>query len=81
MVPDDLARQLHDRATRGESLSAKEQAHLENWYAVQDSAESQKLGLTVTERKLATLQAQVDAALAQLTAVTKRIQETAAEVV
>lgn len=79
MVSDDLPKQLHNRATRGESLSAEEQAHLEDWYAGQDSTESQELGLTVTERQLATLRAQVDATLTQLMTVTKRIQETAVE--
>lgn len=78
MVSDDLAKQLHDRATRGELLSAKEQARLKNWYALQDSAESNALGLTTSEKTLA-LQAQVDAALAQLVTVTKRIREITAE--
>jgi len=79
MIADDLAQQLHDKATRGESLSAKELAQLENWYALQDSAESDVLGLTATEKTTATLQAHIDAAIAQLMKVTKRIQEIAAE--
>ncbi len=79
MVSDDLGRQLHDRATRGELLSAEEQSLLKNWYAFQDSAESDALGLTEDERALTTLQTQVEAALAQLTIVTKRIQEIASE--
>jgi peptidoglycan hydrolase CwlO-like protein len=52
---------------------------LEKWYALQDNAESKALGLTAAEKTLAALQAQVDAALAQLMTVTKRIQEIAAE--
>jgi len=79
MISDDLAKQLHDRATRGEPLSAEEQAQLEKWYVLQDNAESKALGLTAAEKTLTTLQAQVDAALAQLMTVTKRIQEIAAE--
>ncbi len=79
MVSDELAKQLHERAARGESLAAEEQAQLDEWYALQDSAEGRTLGLTTTEKTLATLRAQVDAALAQLLAVTKRIQEVAAE--
>jgi len=79
MISDDLAKQLHDRATRGEPLSAEEQAQLEKWYVLQDNAESRALGLTAAEKTLTTLQAQVDAALAQLMTVTKRIQEIAAE--
>jgi len=79
MISDDQAKQLHDRATRGEPLSAEEQAQLEKWYALQDNAESRALGLTAAEKTPATVQAQVDAALAQLTTVTKRIQEIAVE--
>lgn len=79
MISDDLAKQLHDRATRGELLSAEEQAQLENWYALQDDAENEALGLMGPEKKLETLQAQVDATLAQLMTVAKRIQEIASE--
>ena len=77
MVSDDLGRQLHDRATRGELLSAEEQPLLKNWYALQDSAESDALNLN--KDTLATLQTQVEEALTQLTIVTKRIQEVASE--
>jgi peptidoglycan hydrolase CwlO-like protein len=79
MISDDLGQQLHDRSTRGEILSADEQAQLEEWYASQDQAESGTLGLTAVEPTLSRLQAQVDAALIQLTTVTKRIQDIAAE--
>lgn len=79
MVSDDLAKQLHDKATRSESLSPEEQIRLEKWYALQDNGEGEALGLSAPEKTLATLQAQVDAALAQLIAVTKRIQEVASE--
>lgn len=79
MISDNLAKQLHDRATRGESLSAEEQTQLENWYAREDSAESKALGLTATEKTLATLQTQIDTALAQLMTVVQRIQEVASE--
>ena len=79
MISDNLTKQLHDRATRGESLSAEEQTQLENWYAREDNAENKTLGLTAAEKTLATLQVQVDAALAQLMTVVKRIQEVASE--
>lgn len=79
MNPDDIARRLHDRSSRGETLSAEEQKQLHDWYASQDTAESKTLGLTATEKTVASLQSQVDAALAQLMTVTKRIQEVASE--
>jgi len=79
MISDEVGKQLHDKATRGESLSPEERTQLENWYALQDNAESKELGLSATEKTLTTLQGQVDAALAQLVVVTKRIQEIAIE--
>ncbi len=79
MISDDRARQLHDEATRGKSLSAEEQSLLENWYAIQDRAESNMLGLTADETTLTTLQTQIEAALIQLVTVTKHIQEIASK--
>ena len=79
MISDDLAKQLHDKSTRGESLSEEEQSQLEEWYVFQDNIESKMLGLTSQESTLATLQSQVEAALAQLTTITTRIQEIASE--
>ena len=79
MVSDNLAKQLHDKATRDEALTAEEQTLLKNWYALQDNAENDALGLTEEEQVVTTLQTQVEAALTQLTIVTKRIQETASE--
>ncbi len=79
MTSEDIAKQLHDRATRGELLSTEEQSLLKNWYALQDNAESAALGLTEDEKALTTLQTQVEAALTQLTIVTRRIQEVASE--
>ncbi|MBI4671513.1 MAG: hypothetical protein HY741_07585 [Chloroflexi bacterium] len=79
MITAEQAKRLHARATRGESLTTKEQAQLEEWYTLQDAAESKTLGITAAEKTLATLHVQVDAALAQLTTLTKRIQEVASE--
>jgi hypothetical protein len=78
-MTDDLGKQLHDRATRGEALLPQEQAQLKAWYAAQDQAEMAKLDLTAAGKTAATLQAQVDSTLAQLTVVTRQIQETSAE--
>lgn len=79
MISEDIAKKLHDRFSRGETLSAEEQEQLQDWYASQDTAESRTLGLSASEKTVASLQSQVDAALAQLMTVTKRIQEVASE--
>jgi peptidoglycan hydrolase CwlO-like protein len=78
MVSDELGKQLHDRATRGETLSAQECVSLETWYAAQDRAEMDELDLTTPEM-VAILQAQVDSVLVQLETAAKRIQELAQE--
>ena len=78
MVSDELGKQLHDRATRGETLSAQERASLETWYAAQDRAEMDALGVSTTDT-VAILQAQVDSVLEQLETAAKRIQELAQE--
>lgn len=80
MVSENTAKQLHDKSTRGQTLSPEEQTRLEEWYAVQDAAESQLLGMSsINGSNTATLQKQIDAALMQLSTVTTRIQEITAE--
>jgi len=71
---DHRMQELHDKATRGVALSAAEQAELEAWYTAQDSAESQLLAETAPRQRLAELQTDVQAAVAQLRAATLRIQ-------
>jgi len=78
MVSDELGKQLHDRATRGEALSAQERASLETWYAAQDRAEMDALDLATPET-VTRLQAQVDSVLEQLEMAARRIQELAQE--
>jgi hypothetical protein len=75
MSLDELAKQLHDKATRGLALSAEEQAQLEAWYTEQDQREHAILSPTGSSQRLATLHTQVETALAQLLTVTQRIQE------
>jgi len=74
MVSDELGKQLHDRATRGQDLSPEEQEQLAAWYAAQDRAEMAELGLPASETT-ASLQAQINAVLAQLASTTRQIQE------
>ena len=79
MNSDDLGQDLHDRATRGEQLTPKDQMQLEAWYAAQDRAEMETLSGTMPVRDAAILQTQVDATMQQLTTLSRRIQKTAAE--
>ena len=79
MVSDMLGGQLHDRVTREERLSDVELAQLNEWYASHDKAETLELDLPPMAMRSTELQAQIDAALARLAAITKRIQELAIE--
>ncbi|MCP4401045.1 MAG: hypothetical protein GY801_27580 [bacterium] len=80
MISENIAKQFHNKSTRGESLSIDEQAALEKWYAFQDKTESHTLGVPADNANTAvTLQGQIDVALTQLTTMTKRIQEIASE--
>lgn len=75
MSPDHRLQQLHDKATRGMTLSAQEQVQLAAWYAEQDQQESALLGPIGSSQHLAVLHAQVETALAQLLTFTQRMQE------
>ena len=72
-------RALHDRATRGEQLTADERAQLEAWYLRQDQAENELLRPTTPTGSTAQLHEQVTAAAAQLEAISQQIRATLAE--
>ncbi len=79
MAPEDFGKQLHDRATRGVSLTAEEQKKLDAWYADQDQAEMEELNLSSAFEPEASLQSEVDSTLRRIAAVTRSIQEIFAE--
>ncbi len=71
---EELGQQLHDRATRGETLSPQEQKQLDAWYAAMDRAEIADLGLG-EETGDEPLVARIDATLAEIAKVTQRIRD------
>ncbi len=76
---DTGGQQLHDRATRGEVLSADERTRLEEWYARLDDEEGAARAGAVPPSSITVLQAQIEATVAQLAAVTQHIQALSAE--
>ena len=79
---DAQAQVLHDKYTRGGTLSAEEHAQLKSWYEYQDSLEAQQLNVsaeTMGGQDLASLKAQIDVALLQLSTVAARIQTVSTE--
>src|SRR5437879_4238124 len=79
MISDELARQLHDRASRGGPLSPDERQQLDEWLSIQDRAEAQLLSPKSVEPALVALRSQVEAALAQVGTVTRSIQQLCAQ--
>ncbi len=78
MVSTELGLQLHDRATRGQVLTAEEQVQLDRWYQQQDAAEAELL--EVSQPRLLNLELQqVDQAVSHLASVVQQIQQTTAE--
>ena len=79
MIKDERGRILHDKATRGEKLSEQEKQQLEDWYTQQDKLELEAIQWAAHESPLSVLQAQVEAALAQLVKLASKIQQLASE--
>jgi hypothetical protein len=75
MIFDELRMQLHDRYTRGETLTAEEQAQLEAWYREQDAAEAQQLNQAGMTSGVLELHTQVETALAHLASTIQRVQQ------
>ena len=75
MIDQQLGLELHDRFTRGLSLTKSEHLQLEQWYVEQDSLEAQDLNLSETPTSVLSLQVQVEAALHQITLLTQQIQQ------
>ena len=79
MEKDDLMQILHDRATRGETLSETEKAQLEIWYKTQDELESELLNKNAVPDFLSQRKLQIQTALAEIAGFTSDIQKISAE--
>jgi hypothetical protein len=79
MTNDELARSLHDKASRGIPLAPAEQTCLEEWYARQDQEEAESLARAHQPTSLAALRADVAAALARVQTAAQRLRTLAEE--
>ena len=80
MISSTLAQQLHDKSTRGGTLTVGEQQQLEDWYVSQDLEEQQILGISEhPEDTILHLRKQIDVALDQLTLMTAHIHTVTSE--
>jgi hypothetical protein len=79
MIADEMGKKLHDRATRGEALTAEEQELLRRWYAYHDQEEMAQLSAAPAPSRLAELQSGVQQATAQVVAQAQHIEALTAE--
>jgi hypothetical protein len=79
MIPDEIGQRLHDRATRGETLTTEEQEQLRRWYADHDQEEMALLNAAPAPSRLADLQAHVQQPTAQVVVQAQRIEALTAE--
>lgn len=79
MIPDESGQKLHDRATRGEALTAEEREQLGQWYAAHDREEMERLAAAPAPGGLADLELRVRQATTQVVAQAQRIQALTAE--
>lgn len=77
MIADEIGQQLHDKSTRGASLTAREQAQLDEWYREHDNSEGSGLNRSKGESAIAALRTQITEGLAQMQAVAADIQNLA----
>ena len=78
---DASSRHLHDRATRGDTLTKAERTSLAAWYERQDAEEESWLAASAPQAEIALrlLRNEVEAASAQMLTVTQDIQTLIAE--
>lgn len=77
-MSDTAAIDLHDRLSRGETLTHDEQQTLAAWYAQQDSAEHALINNAAPADTIVQLQQQIIQTAAQLQAITQQIAATIA---
>jgi hypothetical protein len=79
MISDEIGQQLHDRATRGETLTAEEQESLRRWYAHHDQEEMAQLSAAPAPSRLDELQSRVQQVTAQVVRQAQHIEAVTAE--
>jgi len=77
MIADQIGQELHDKETRGASLSSQERAQLDAWYRQKDAAESQSNSRNPDSGTVEVLRGQLSQALDQVKSMAQGIQELA----
>jgi hypothetical protein len=74
----EIAQRLHDRATRGDLLSAEERVILDDWYARQDAEEERLFAIAVAKQKPSSIE-QLNDLVAQMAILIPKLEEGLAE--
>ncbi|MCB0077128.1 MAG: hypothetical protein KDD73_06855 [Anaerolineales bacterium] len=72
---EEIGKRLHDKATRGESLSSEDHALLKRWYDRQDEEEMRLLDLNPDIEAEMALQDGIDSVLSRIKAVNDEINK------
>lgn len=79
MISDDVGKLLHDRATRGQSLTAEERNLLNEWYRRLDEEEARQFAEAQAASTPNETRDDIDKLLAQLSLSAQRMRVLAAE--
>lgn len=79
MIPEEIGQKLHDRATRGEALTAEELDQLRHLYSYHDEEELAQLNAAPVPNLLIDLQVRVQQATTQVVVQAHRIEALTAE--
>ncbi len=75
MISDEVGKKLHDKATRGVTLSSADQKRLKIWYKDQDDAECESLKLSTSLKSETMLQKEIDSILIKIGAANEEISK------
>ena len=75
MTEDERGKSLHDRASRGETLTNEERQFLDRWYAKMDLEELVCFNLPKEPETIGLLKTQINAVVARLDKTVNRIQQ------
>ncbi|HZS07255.1 MAG TPA: hypothetical protein VFD58_20630 [Blastocatellia bacterium] len=79
MIDDELGKELHDRATRGQFLSAEEREQLQTWYEGKDLAGDGETSLATAYSEMTDLEDEAANRLVDIAETMERIHKLARE--
>ncbi|KJR42973.1 hypothetical protein MCHI_001129, partial [Candidatus Magnetoovum chiemensis] len=75
MLADEIGKELHDRSTRGKTLTEEEYKLLQEWYEIQDRAENESLYSNAALEAENIMQKQINTILLKIEAASENIHK------